>query len=103
LTSRPDRATATRMTMPLGALLGPLACLTLAAAALVAPGAFAARTGLVATTPLGRSEARAVFGGVFVGLAAACLLLAAPAAYWAAAAAFWGGAAAKLGATLLTA
>jgi hypothetical protein len=82
------------MTIP--TLLGPLACLALAAAALAAPGPFAAQTGLVATTPLGRSEARAVFGGVFVGLAAACLLLATPDAYWAAAAAFWGGAAAKL-------
>jgi hypothetical protein len=80
----------------LSTLLGPLACLALGGAALVAPAAFAAQTGLEATTPLGRSEARAVFGGVFIGLAAACLVLAAPGAYWAAAAAFWGGAAAKL-------
>ena len=77
-------------------LLGPLVAAAVGTAALVAPTAFAAQTGLAATNPLGRSESRAVFGGVFLGLAAACLVLAAPAAYWAAAAAFWGGAAAKV-------
>jgi len=79
-----------------GALPGPLACLALGVAALVAPTTFAAQTGLAATGAVGRSELRAVFGGVFVGLATACLALAAPAAYWAAAAAFLGGAAAKV-------
>ena len=77
-------------------LLGPLVAAAVGTAALVAPTAFAAQTGIAATNPLGRSESRAVFGGVFLGLAAACLVLAAPAAYWAAAAAFWGGAAAKV-------
>jgi hypothetical protein len=79
-----------------GALLGPLACGALGVAALVAPATFGVRTGLAATGSLGRSELRAVFGGVFIGLAAACLVLAVPAAYWAAAAAFFGGAAAKV-------
>lgn len=80
----------------IAALAGPLSCLALAAAALAAPAAFAAQTGLTATTPLGRSEARAVFGGVFVGLSAACLASGSPPAYWAAAAAFAGGASAKV-------
>jgi hypothetical protein len=78
------------------ALLGPLACLVLGVAALISPLEFAAQTGLAPIGPLGRSELRAVFGGVFVGLAAACLVLAAPAAYWAAAGAFFGGAVAKV-------
>ncbi|HWP67037.1 MAG TPA: hypothetical protein VNO26_14155 [Candidatus Limnocylindria bacterium] len=82
--------------MPIPALLGPLACLVLGTAALAVPLRFAAQTGLTATGALGRSELRAVFGGVFVGLAAACLAVAAPGAHWAAAAAFAGGAAAKL-------
>jgi hypothetical protein len=84
------------LSLPAGALLGPLACLALGVAALLAPATFGARTGLAATGALGRSELRAVFGGVFIGLAAACLVLAVPAVYWAAAAAFAGGAAAKL-------
>jgi hypothetical protein len=84
------------MPTSIATLAGPLVCLATAAAALAAPTRFAAQTGLGADSPLGRSEARAVFGGVFVGLAAACLLLATPGAYWAAAAAFAGGAAAKL-------
>lgn len=79
-----------------GVLLGPLSCLAMGAAALVVPGTFAAQTGLAASGALGRSELRAVFGGVFIGIAAACLVLAAPAAYWVAACSFFGGAAAKL-------
>ena len=82
--------------MPIPALLGPLACLLLGTVALFAPVPFAAQTGLVATGPLGRSELRAVFGGVFIGLAAACLVAQMPAAHLAAAAAFAGGAGAKL-------
>ena len=82
--------------MPAPALLGPLACLLLGTVALIAPVQFAAQTGLAATGPLGRSELRAVFGGVFIGIATACLLAHAAAAHWAAAAAFTGGAAAKL-------
>ena len=78
------------------ALLGPLACLVLGVAALIAPVRFAAQTGLAATGPLGRSELRAVFGGVFIGLASACLIAQTAAAHMAAAAAFAGGAAAKL-------
>src|SRR5262245_57746709 len=77
--------------MPIPALLGPIACLILGVTALVAPVPFAAQTG-----PRGRSGLRAVFGGVFIGLAAACLLAQAPAAHLAAAAAFAGGAAAKV-------
>jgi hypothetical protein len=78
------------------ALLGPLACLVLGVTALIAPVRFAAQTGLAATGPLGRSELRAVFGGVFIGLASACLIAQTAAAHMAAAAAFAGGAAAKL-------
>lgn len=82
--------------MPAPALFGPIACLVLGVVALAAPVRFAAQTGLAATGPLGRSELRAVFGGVFIGLAAACLIARAPAAHMAAAAAFAGGAAAKV-------
>ena len=60
--------------MPAPALFGPIACLVLGLVALAAPVRFAAQTGLAATGPLGRSELRAVFGGVFIGLAAACLI-----------------------------
>jgi hypothetical protein len=84
------------MSMPTIAFLGPSACLAIGAAALVMPATFAAQTGLTASGALGRSEARAVFGGVFIGLAVACLALASPGPYWAAAAAFFGGAAAKV-------
>lgn len=84
------------MLISLGTLLGPAACLLLGVAALIRPVDFAAQTGLAATGPLGRSELRAVFGGVFVGIAAACFVLGVPAAYWTAACAFFGGAAAKI-------
>lgn len=84
------------MLMSPATLLGPASCLAMGVAALARPTAFAAQTGLAAPGALGRSELRAVFGGVFIGLAAACLALATPAAYWAAAGAFFGGAAAKL-------
>lgn len=77
-------------------LLGPLACLVLAGAALAAPARFGGTVGLAAAGALGRSELRAVFGGVFIGLAVACLVLASPSAHLTAAAAFFGGAAAKV-------
>ena len=75
----------------LATLLGPLACLTMGTAGLFAPRAFGSQTGLTAVGPLGRSELRALFGGVFVGLSIACLVLGTPSAYWAVAAAFFGG------------
>jgi hypothetical protein len=80
----------------LATLLGPLACLAMGTAGLFAPRAFGSQTGLTAVGPLGRSELRALFGGVFVGLATACLVLGTPSAYWAAAAAFLGGGSAKV-------
>ena len=49
----------------------------------------------------GVRELRALFGGVFIGLATTCLVLDAPGAYWAAASAFLGGGSAKLLAGLL--
>ncbi len=79
------------------AILAPLACLILGAVALVWPERFAAAVGLSARDPLGRSELRAVFGGVFIGIAAACLLTASSGAYVAAGGAFLGGALAKVG------
>jgi hypothetical protein len=84
------------MPASLGTYLGPAACLVLGVAAFVRPAEFAVQTGIAARSPLGRSELRAVFGGVFVGLAAVCLVLAAPAAYWTTAGAFFGGASAKV-------
>lgn len=78
------------------ALLAPALSLAMGLVALAAPEAFAQRTGLVADGPLGRSELRALFGGVFVGIGLAALLLASPAAHLVGAAAFLGGAAAKL-------
>lgn len=74
----------------------PLLCLLMGIAALLKPERIAAQVGLAAAGPLGRSELRAVFGGVFVGIAFACLVVATPGAYVAGGAAFLGGAAAKL-------
>jgi hypothetical protein len=74
----------------------PVVCLLMGLAALLQPERFAAQVGLAADGPLGRSELRAVFGGVFVGIAVACLVLATPGAYVAGGAAFLGGAGAKL-------
>jgi len=76
--------------------VAPLACIVLGIAALIAPVRFATTVGLAATGPLGRSELRAVFGGVFVGIGAACLGAASAPAHWTAAAAFLGGAGAKV-------
>ena len=75
--------------------IAPLACLALGVAALIAPVRFAATVGLEATGPLGRSELRAVFGGVFIGIGAACLATSSAPAYWTGAGAFLGGAGAK--------
>jgi len=70
--------------------------LVMGVVAFAVPEAFARQTGLAADGPLGRSELRAVFGGVFVGIAVACLATGSPAAYAVAAASFLGGAGAKL-------
>jgi hypothetical protein len=78
------------------ALLAPALSLTMGLVALAWPETFARRTGLVADGPLGRSELRALFGGVFVGIGIATLVLGSPAAHLVGAAAFLGGAAAKL-------
>jgi hypothetical protein len=85
----------------LATLLGPVLCLALGTTGFFAPRAIGSQTGLTAEGPLGRSELRALFGGVFIGLATTCLVLDAPGAYWAAASAFLGGGSAKLLAGLL--
>jgi hypothetical protein len=77
-------------------LLPALLCLVAGIAALVVPEEFARRTGLVAVGPLGRSELRAVFGGVFVGIGLATLLVRTPDAHLVGGAGFLGGAAAKV-------
>ena len=77
-------------------LLPAIACCLAGLAALVVPEEFARRTGLVAVGALGRSELRAVFGGVFVGIGLATLLVRTPDAHLVGGAAFLGGAAAKL-------
>jgi hypothetical protein len=42
------------------------------------------RVGVTATTPLGRTELRAVFGGMFIAMGAVCLITGHPYAYLAA-------------------
>lgn len=82
-------------------LVAPVLSIVLGLVALVSPETLARQTGLVADGPLGRSELRALFGGVFIGIGIAALLLGSPAAHLVGAAAFLGGAAAKvLSATL---
>jgi hypothetical protein len=76
--------------------VAPALVLVFGLVALATPETLARQTGLVAPAALGRSELRAVFGGVFVGVAVVCLATRHPAAYLAAAATFLGGAAAKL-------
>ncbi len=83
------------------ALIAPLLTLGMGVVAFVAPEAFARQTGLTAHGPLGRSELRAVFGGVFVGIGLVTLGLLSPAAHLVGAAAFLGGAAAKVAAAVL--
>jgi hypothetical protein len=80
---------------PVAALLGPLACVGLGVAGLVAPDAVARATGLAATGPPGRTELRAAFGGLFVALGAGCIVLGDPAAYLLVGAALFAGAAVK--------
>ena len=84
------------MRSALPALIAPLLSLMMGLVALVFPETFARQTGLAADGPLGRSELRAVFGGVFIGIGLACVLLGSAAAHVVGAAAFLGGAAAKL-------
>ena len=74
----------------------PVLSIAMGLAALVAPERLGKQVGLSADGPLGRSELRAVFGGVFVGMGLACLLSGAGAAWLAGAGAFLGGAAVKL-------
>lgn len=76
--------------------IAPILCLVMGIVAFLQPERFAAQVGLAADGPLGRSELRAVFGGVFAGIGVACLVVAGPAAYVVGGAAFLGGAAAKL-------
>jgi len=57
----------------LTALVACVVMMLLGIGALIRPSALE-WVGIVASTPLGRSEVRAVFGGMFVALGAACLL-----------------------------
>ena len=77
-------------------LIAPALSIVLGVVALLSPETLARQTGLAADGPLGRSELRALFGGVFIGIGIAALLLGSPAAHLVGAAAFLGGAAAKL-------
>ena len=83
--------------MTVATAAGPVLSIVMGLAALVEPVRFGAQVGLAADGPLGRSELRAVFGGVFVGLGLACLLSGARGAWLAGAGVFAGGVAAKLG------
>ncbi|MFM7142113.1 MAG: hypothetical protein ACKOCT_13855 [Alphaproteobacteria bacterium] len=83
--------------MTVATALAPALSIAMGLAALVEPERFGAQVGLSADGPLGRSELRAVFGGVFVGLGLACLLSGARGAWLAGAGVFAGGVAAKLG------
>jgi hypothetical protein len=84
------------MSGDLRVLIAPILSLAMGLVALVFPETFARQTGLTADGPLGRSELRAVFGGVFIGIGLACVLLGSTAAHLVGAAAFLGGATAKL-------
>jgi hypothetical protein len=77
-------------------LLAPALSIVMGLVALAYPERLGRLTGLAADGPLGRSELRALFGGVFVGIGLAALLLGTPAAHIVGASAFLGGAAAKL-------
>lgn len=58
-----------------------LVTLALGLIGLLAPGRVAALVGIRADDALARSEVRATYGGVFVGLGAACLALRTPEAF----------------------
>jgi hypothetical protein len=60
--------------------IAALAVLVLGVIVAVKPDAVE-RVGVRAVTPLGRTELRAVFGGMFVAMGAACLVTANPYAY----------------------
>jgi hypothetical protein len=83
------------------ALIAPVLTVVMGIVACLAPEAFARQTGLAADGPLGRSELRAVFGGVFIGIGLVTLALVSPAAHLVGAAAFLGGAAAKVASAVL--
>jgi hypothetical protein len=70
------------------AMAGALATLALGLLGLLAPARVASLIGIGADGALGRSEVRATYGGVFIGLGAACLALRAPEAFAVAAAAW---------------
>lgn len=55
------------------ALIASLAMMVFGAGALVRPSVLE-RVGVTTLSPLGRSEVRAVFGGMFIALGGACLL-----------------------------
>jgi hypothetical protein len=79
--------------------LGALACLGLGVMGLLAPMQAARLVGLAAVGRLGVSELRATYGGLFIGMGLACLVLDSPPAY-AVAAAAWLGAAAGRGVSI---
>ena len=71
--------------------------LTLGLLGLLAPGRVAGLMGIRAEGAPGRSEVRATYGGIFLGLGAACLVLRAPEAFAVAGAAWALAALARLG------
>lgn len=75
--------------------LGALACLSLGVMGLLAPMQAARLVGLAPVGRLGVSELRATYGGLFIGMGLACLVLDSPPAYGVAAAAWLGAAAGR--------
>ena len=72
--------------------VGALACLALGLLGLLAPMQAARLVGLTPVGPLGVSELRATYGGLFIGMGLACLALDSPLAYGTAGAAWLGAA-----------
>ncbi len=62
-------------------IAGSSVTLALGLLGLLAPERAAALVGVAADSTLGRSEVRATYGGIFVGLGAACLALRTPEAF----------------------
>jgi hypothetical protein len=62
-------------------IAGSVVTLALGLLGLLAPGRTAALVGVTADSALARSEVRATYGGVFVGLGTACLALRTPEAF----------------------
>jgi len=77
-------------------IIGSVVTLLLGLLGLLAPRRAASMVGIGAADALGRSEVRATYGGVFLGLGAACLLLRSPEAYAVAGAAWMAAATARL-------